>query len=111
MPVSPDEIKRREAVALAAVKQAFGLENDKFGATLFVSHHLGELGSAYWQKHLSTEAPDPRLVLDLLVLHKHWGGEGEIDRFDFTLPEGVTDYVISVTFDDNGDVAEIAMES
>ena len=85
--------------------------DDEFGATLFVSHHLKELDSTYWKKHLSTETPEPRRVLELLELHSHWGGDDEIDTFDFTLPEEVTNYVISVSYDDSGDVSEITMES
>src|SRR5262245_17659315 len=111
MPANPVEIKRREAAALAAIKSAFGIDDDEYGATLFVSHHLEELDSGYWKKHLSTETPEPHLILDLLALRSHWGGDDEIDTFDFTLPDQVTDYVISVRFDDGGDVSEITMES
>ena len=111
MPANSDEIKRREAVARAAITKALGRTDDEFGATLFVSHHLEELEPSYWKKHLSTETPDPRRVLELLVLRSHWGGDDEIGTFDFTLPEEVTDYVISVTFDESGDVSEITTES
>ena len=37
--------------------------------------------------------------------------EEPLDTLDFTLPEGVTDYVICVEFDDVGDVARVSMES
>ena len=111
MPANPDEIKRREAEARSAIKRAFGTGNDEFGATLFVSHHLEEIDSNYWKKHLSTETPDPHLVLQLLELRSHWGGDDEIDTFDFTLPDRVTDYVISVMFEKTGDVSKITMES
>jgi Protein of unknown function (DUF2004) len=76
-----------------------------------VSHHLEELDSSYWKKHLSTETPDPQRILELLELRSHWGGDDEIETFDFTLPEEVTNYVISVKFDESGDVSEITMES
>jgi hypothetical protein len=82
MRANPDEIKRREAAARAAIKKAFGTADDEFGATLFVSHHLEELESSYWKKHLSTETPEPRLVLDLLELRDHWGEDDELERFD-----------------------------
>jgi hypothetical protein len=111
MPANPDEIKKREAAARGAIKKAFGTDDDEFGATLFVSHHLEELPPGYWKKHLSTETAEPRRVLELLTLHKHWGGDNEIDTFDFTLPENVTNYVISVEFDEDGEVSEITMES
>jgi hypothetical protein len=107
----PAEIKRREAAARAAIKRVFGTSDDEYGVKLFVSHHLEELDPAYWKKHLSTENPDPQLVLDLLELRSHWGGDDETTMFDFTLPEQVTNYVISVRFDDEGDVSEITMES
>jgi hypothetical protein len=114
------EVQRRTKVALAAIKHAFGTEEDAFGATLFVSHHLGEIDSAYWQEHLGTAQPEPARVLDLLELQSHWGEDdyeddedegGGIDVFDFTLPGNITDYVISVHFDEDGEVDEISMES
>ena len=111
MTANPAEIKRREAAARAAIKKAFWTADDEFGATLFVSHHLEELESSYWKKHLSTETPEPRLILELLELHDHWGEDDELERFDFTLPEDVTNYVICVRFDDAGKVSEITMES
>jgi hypothetical protein len=44
-------------------------------------------------------------------LRSHWGGLDEIDNFDFTLPEGVTHYAISVRFDGAGEISGITMES
>jgi hypothetical protein len=111
MPASPDEIKRREAAARAAIKKAYGTADDEYGATAFVSHHLEELDSAYWKKHFSTETPDPHRILESLVLRSHWGGDDEMDTFDFTLPEDATNYVITVAFDEDGNVSGIEMES
>jgi Protein of unknown function (DUF2004) len=111
MPANPDEIKRREAAARAAIQEVFGTPGDEFGVTLFVSHHLEELDSGYWKKHLATEKPAPHRVLELLELRSHWGGGDEIDTFDFTLPEQVTDYVICAKFDESGEISEVAMES
>src|SRR5258708_1681444 len=111
MPARSDAIQKREALARSAIKKAFGTTGDDSGATLFVSHHLEELDPSYWKKRLSTETPEPRLVLDLLELRSHWGGGDDIDTFDFTLPEQVTDYVISVSFDETGRVFEITMDS
>lgn len=84
---------------------------NEFEVTLFVSHHLKELDSDYWRKHLSTATPEPRRVLELLELRLHWGGDDEIDTFDFTLPDDATSYVISVAFDEDGSVSGITMES
>lgn len=108
-----DEIKRRERSALAAIRNAFGSEADEYGGTLFVSHHLEELGATYWQSNLATASPDPEQVLGLLELKSHWGDEDEngIDVFDFTLPGKITNYVLSVRFDETGAIEEISMES
>ena len=108
-----DEIKRREMSALAAIRDAFGTEADEYGGTLFVSHHLEELDATYWQSNLAATAPEPEQVLGLLELKSHWGDEDEdgIDVFDFTLPGKVTNYVLSVRFDETGAIEEISMES
>lgn len=111
MAASEVEIRRREAAARAEFHRAVGTADDEFGATLFVSHHLDELDPSYWKKHVSTETPDQRRVLDLLVLKSHWGGDDELDTFDFTLPGEITDYVLSVTFDESGAIAGMTMES
>lgn len=108
-----DEIRKREKTALAAIKRAYGTEEDEYGATLFISHHLDEIEESYWRKHLGTTNPEPQKILDILELRSHWGDDEEdgIDNFDFTLPEDITDYVISVRFDESGQVDEITMES
>jgi hypothetical protein len=96
------EVARRTTAALAAVRSVFGTPEDEHGVTLFVSHHLEEIGEAYWQKHLGTSQPDPERVLDILELHAHWDEEDDdgIDTFDFTLPEEATNYVVSVRFNE-----------
>ena len=111
MPADPDEITRREAIARDAIKSALATPGEESSVTLFVSHHLEELSPDYWREHLGTATPEPPKVLDLLVLQSHWGGEAEIDTFDFTLPEEVTNYLISVRFGEDGEVSEIDMES
>lgn len=107
------EIKRRTSAALAAIQQAMSDGDDDSSVKLFVSHHLQELKAAYWKKHAGTPRPRPKKVLDLLVLRSHWGEEDEdgIDTFDFALPGEVTQYVISVRFDEDGEVDDIEMES
>jgi hypothetical protein len=105
------EIKRRTAVALAAIQKA--MDDGDSSVTLFISHHLEELGAAYWKKHAGSPRPKPKKVLELLELRSHWGEEDEdgIETFDFTLPGKVTQYVISVRFDESGEVEDIEMES
>lgn len=116
-----DVIERRRKLALNAIKQSLD-SSEQEGVRLFVNHHLGELPDEYWQTHCGTTSPQPQQVLELLTLQSHWGEDDEddeeegddeegIDTFDFSLPGDVTNYVLSVTFDENGDVAEITMES
>jgi len=111
MPANPDEIKRREVAARAAINNAFATADAESEVALFISHHLEEIEPAYWKQHFSTETPDSHRILDSLVLQSHWGGDNEIDTFDFTLPNDATNYLISVSFDDAGHVSGVAMES
>ena len=111
MPAKRDEIEKRKNIALAAIRSAFGTEEDEYGATLFVSHHLDEIEETYWRKHLGAARPEPSRVLDILELRSYLSGEEDegTETFDFTLPEGITNYVISVHFDESGQVDEIMM--
>ena len=118
MTASPDEIERRCNAAIDAIRRAHGTADDEHGATLFVSHHLDGIGDDYWVKHCGAARPDATQVLDILVLQSHWGcdDDGEpnddgIDTFDFTLPDEATNYVLSVEFDERGDVSGVSMES
>lgn len=116
MSSNQNEIDSRTAKAVAAIRSVFGTADDEDGATLFVSHHLEEVEASFWDKHCGTASPDPVSVLDILVLRSHWGEDDEdddegIDTFDFTLPDEATNYVISVRFDEAGEVEGITMES
>jgi hypothetical protein len=105
------EIKRRTTAATSAIRKS--TKDSESAFELFASHHLEELDSAYWKRHTGTTRPSREQILGLLELRSHWGGEGEdgIDVFDFTLPGDVTDYVISVRFNEGGEVEDISMES
>ncbi len=103
-------IKEREKLALDAIKQAFGTEAGEDSINLFVEHHLAELTESYWQQHLQSDTPEPLAVVNLLGLSSSWG-DRDIEYFDFTLPDEVTDYVVSVHFDDTGSIDGISMES
>jgi hypothetical protein len=105
------EPARRESAARQAIKADFDMENEDSAVAMFVAFHLEELAGGYWQQHMGTARPDPSAVPDILVLREHWGEDDELEFFDFTLPGGVTDYVISVHFDRAGKVDDISMES
>ncbi len=104
----PNELNKRKQKALDDIKSAYGTPEQEYGVTMFGQHHIAELGPEYWQKHLGLSKPDPKNVLDLLVLQGTWD---EDCVFDFTLPDEVTTYVISVRFDTDGRIEEISMES
>ena len=104
------EVERRTKLALDAIRKAYGTEAGEFSTTLFVGHHLDELPQDYWQAHAGTGSPEPAAVLGLLELKSNWGDD-DLENFDFSLPGDVTDYVLSVRFDDAGEIDEISMES
>lgn len=91
-----------------AVRDVYGTPSDEVEATLFVSHHLEELGEDYWLAEFGCRAPLPAAIIDGLVATYRSGGSGY--SVDFTLPDNVTDYVVCVEVDDR-DVASVSMES
>ena len=105
------ELARRETAARQAIKNGFDMEDEDSGVAMFVAYHLEELDEAYWLEHIKAARPRPSAVLDILELREHWGEHDELEHFDFTLPGTVTDYVISVRFDDKGKIDDISMES
>ena len=112
MTSAAEEIRRRERVAREAIRNSVGTKDGELGATIFVTHHIDELDEAYWQQHLGTSVPEPAQVLDMLELRSHWGDdESEMTVFDFALPGEVTQYVLSIRFDDADEIEEISMES
>ena len=72
-----EEIERRKQVAISAIKSAYGTEDDEYGSTLFVTHHLEEIETAFWRKHLGSRdcrrARRGRAdrVVDIEALHEH----------------------------------------
>lgn len=94
--------------ALEAIKQSFGTELGEYSIDEFVSHHLDELPKSYWEKHLGTSNPSQAQVISLLILCSGWDDE---EVYDFTLPDEVTDYVVSVSFNKKGEIEDITMES
>jgi hypothetical protein len=104
------EFERRKTVASAEIRQAHGTEDGEDSIDLFVAHHLEELPRDYWREHLATTTPDAAAVVGLLTCRSSWG-KGDLENFDFTLPGEITDYVVSVHFDEKGEVDGISMES
>jgi hypothetical protein len=103
----------RQAAALRAIKSLYGKPEGEFGPTLFVSHHLTEIEPEYWLRTLGTNQPEPDQILNALVLIDSWSSEDDenVDTFDFSLPEAVSDYLLSVRFQDDGQVRDVSLES
>ena len=110
------EVSKREAAAWAHIEAVYGTPDDEFGATLFVSLHLGELDASYWMKHTGNDKPNARQVLRTLERRidpeeREIDEEEKMESLDFTLPEGVSNYVICVQFDGSGNICGVSMES
>jgi hypothetical protein len=97
-----------EKKALQDIKSSIGTEIGEYSVDEFISHHLEELPSTYWKAKTGVETPSVNQVVDLLVLRSKWDDE---EVYDFTLPDDVTDYVISVKYGENGELEDIDMES
>jgi hypothetical protein len=97
-----------EKKALDIIKASYGTVVGEYSIDEFVSHHIDELPQSYWQDQLKTDNPTPEQVISLLVLRSKWDDE---EVYDFTLPNDVTDYVVSVTLDESGEFEDITMES
>ncbi|MGL1529914.1 DUF2004 domain-containing protein, partial [Vibrio parahaemolyticus] len=97
---------KKVELALEAIKASRGTELGEYGIDLFVSHHLDEFPAAVWLEILGKENPSFDDILSALVV-----AYVEDDVCDFTLPNDVTNYLISVSFDENGQVVDISMES
>jgi Protein of unknown function (DUF2004) len=104
------EFERRKTAALAMIRPARGTDAGEDSIDLFVAHHLEELPQGYWQEQLATATPDSTAVIGLLDCRSSWGKD-DLENFDFTLPGDVTDYVVSVHFDEKGEIDGISMES
>jgi|SRR5882672_9963200 len=102
--------EERKDQASAAIKKAFGTKEGEDSVDLFISHHLEELPASYWKERCGSDSPKAEVILGLLELQAAWG-EGEVEYFDFSLPGEVTNYLISVHFDETGAIDGISMES
>jgi hypothetical protein len=103
---------QKEIAALTELRSLLGTPEGEDNVELFIEHHLAELEADYFSKALGTPKPEASLVLSSLVLVASWSYEddGIINVFDFSLPEEVTNFVLSVRF--SGDeVEEVSMES
>ncbi len=108
-----NELDRRELAAREEIMRLSTEPSGEDSVTLFVNHHLDEVEKEYWLQHFGSEKPNTSDILKSLVLINSWSwDENEtIDVFDFSLPNGATNYLISVRFDGEGEVESVDMES
>ncbi|RJG48638.1 DUF2004 domain-containing protein [Motilimonas pumila] len=92
--------------ALNAIEAAIGTEQGEYSIDLFISHHLNLLSEDDWQQLIGKPAPSAKDMIASLDLVDQWE-----QTYDFALLNQVSDYLLSVTFDDQGAVSNIAMES
>jgi len=99
----------REALARNAIKRSLGTEAGKDGIDLFIDHHLEELSESYWLEYFGTARPEASTIIEALIL-KYSDEDDEVEMLDFTLPGDVTNYVVCVRLEPNGEV-HVSMES
>lgn len=106
-------VEGREQLARIAMRAALENQQAEDSVELFIQHHLEEIEPSYWKKYCGTSTPTLVQVLSLLVLDHQWddGDVESYDMLDFTLPDEITNYVICVSFNENGQVFDISMES
>lgn len=102
--------------ARQAILSAGAQSEDFPGIGLFVSHHLDELPEDYWIEQTGTAKPAAEAILKLLEPMEMDEEEADLEdeeevMIDFTLPDEVTQYLLCVTFDSDGQVDDIVMES
>lgn len=111
-----DELSLHDRVARAAMaEEAKGGEETAPG--LYIAHHRDELSQEAWTHVFGASGPetvDVESFLAQLQLVRVGLYPGDEDRYlllDYMLPGKVTNYLLSVSFDPDGQLAGIDMES
>jgi hypothetical protein len=104
-----DNLDQRKKIAMSTIIKSC----NKDDIALFISHHIEELNEEYWEKHCGIPKPKAENVVEIIEFKTNWGEENSdnMDTLDFSLPDDITDYVISVRFSKNGKIESISMES
>ncbi|MDH5182832.1 MAG: DUF2004 domain-containing protein [Gammaproteobacteria bacterium] len=109
MTLSKEDLERYEKNAISAINDAYGTEEGETSVTQFVTYHMEEIDDDFWQDHLGTSKPEPGKMLEILELVSQWS-DGDAEVFEFSLPDKGTPFVISVQFDNEGHLVDIAMD-
>lgn len=110
--MNKSEIERNIVIALEKIKAVFDTPEGEESTTLFVSHHLNEIEPAQWQAAVGNKNPNPDQILASLIPIDQWSSNDDeiIDTFDFSLPNDLTNYLLTVRVVD-GTASDVAMES
>lgn len=106
--------KDKEKAGLTAILEthAANEKNEENSVVLFASHHLAELDAESLEAATGQAKPDQKTLLSKLVLLDSWTDEDTGTHvMDYTLPNDVTNYLLSVKYDAAGTLIEIEMES
>jgi hypothetical protein len=108
-------IERLDEIARNAMLDASADDDEDFEpVSLFVSHHIEELPNSDLDGLFGTRTPTTEVFLSKLVLREVSFHPDDLDEFvwfDYTLPGDVTDQVIVVRFDGEGNAVSIDTES
>ncbi len=99
-------------IATKEISKRCRTPDGEMSVDLFVSHHQEEIAPSEWKSLLGNANPSEDEILASIVFKTSWDSEddGVIDTYDITLPNDLTQYVISVRFDCD-QIASVDMES
>ena len=103
----------QKTLAFEKIQSLYNTPEGAFGPTLFVSHHLEEFEPTDWLRNLKISEPTAKQILKSLVLIDEWSSNDDevIDTFDFSLPNEMTNYLLSVRFKNRKEIESVSMES
>lgn len=91
------------------------LRNDDGAVLLYLEHHLGELSPDHLTQTFDTanpaEVPAPQFLAKLVLHRVGLYPDSMSAVFDYLLDGGATQYLLAITFEADGTVASIEMES
>lgn len=110
--VFPKELARFDAVARAALAHDL---IDGESVRLYIDHHLAEVSPEDLEKMFGVRVgiTDQQFLAAVVLKRVHLRPEDpdDIACFDYSLDESVTNYLLAVQFDEDGEVTSIEMES
>ena len=100
------------SIAQKEIEKRFGSPDGEMSVNLFVSHYKEELRADEWKALLGETNPTDKDILKCIVFKDSWDseGDGNVDTYDFSLPNGLTQYVVSLRFDADT-IISVDMES